>query len=184
MDSFDMVMESIDTSSPAEEGLNWDTSTLIHDPKVKQMRKYLKVGRKAYKLKLYDEALKYFKASEKLCDEMKKLVDKAREPDTFMERLLSYFTPIISLLPAYSVDEFGYLVIYNDDMSLTSTSVVKKNIQYRLNAFKLLIKKSEKVVETNKPNWSAKVKNSAALKAKLEKNAIKLEAYKNKLGVK
>lgn len=69
-------------------------------------------------------------------------------------------------------------------MSLTSTSVVKKNLQYRLNAFKLLIKKSEKVVETNKLNWSAKVKNSSTLKNKLEKNAIKLEVYKKKLGVK
>lgn len=93
MDSFDIVMEAISEESPVREGLNWDTSTLIHDPKVKRMRNYLKVGRKAYKLKLYDEALKYFKASEKLCDEMKKLVDEAREPDTFMERLLSYFTP-------------------------------------------------------------------------------------------
>lgn len=167
-------------SAAVVEGLNKDTADILKDPRIKRMRRCLKVGTKAFKLKLYDEAIKYYEEAGKICDEMKKVVDSAAEPATFAERFFSTITPIFTTLPIYDVKIDSSLVLYEDDMSTLTTSEVKKNIQQRLNLFKITIGRNVKVASSNKKRFAS----DPGVKAKVEANRGKLEKYKTKLGIK
>lgn len=170
MDSFDSIM-SVISNEVVTEGLNMDTARLIKDPRVKKMRTYMKLGKKAFKLKLYDEASSYFKDSLKLCDEMKKVIDDAKEPTKLMEKFCSYFTPVISTLPPFEVQGDTY-VYYEDEMSQMTNSAIKKNLQQRMNLFRVTLLKSIKMCESYKKDNPGKPS---------EKNIAKFKAYKEKM---
>lgn len=182
MDNFDTVLEFLD---PVEEGYNMDTAKLIKDPRVYEMRRMSKYAVKAYKLGVFGEAYKYFSKAYKMCDEMKKVVDQAREPEKFTEKLFGYFTPIFSMMPEsettggiYTGTSFvATSTTYIDSMSVKTKSAVKTSIQWRFNLFKKQIRDYVAMSKKKEDSWKKNGKKPS------EKSIAKLEAFKEKLGL-
>ena len=182
MDNFDIVLEFLD---PVEEGYNMDTAKLIKDPRVYEMRRMSKYAIKAYKVGVFSEAYKYFSKAYKMCDEMKKIVDQAREPEKFTEKLFGYLTPIFSTMPDSETTGAIYTgtsvvtisTTYTDSMSVGTKSAVKRNIQERFNLFKKQISDYVAMSKKKEASWKKKGKKPS------EKSIEVLKILKEKLGL-
>lgn len=146
------------------EGANLDTARLIRADDVKKARTLVKEGKKLLKkhkpVEDYKLAAKKFAEARTLIEKMKRVVDNSPEPVGFKEKLLSYFTPIFTLMPAEEIKNFmiipdgngGYYyrietMKYTDHMSSSTNSKVKEGIQYRFNLFLHNLDKYERITQ-------------------------------------
>ena len=138
----------------ATEGASWDTAKMIKDADVKKARELVKEANKLARKKKSttredcENAVKKYNEAEVLIQGMKQKVDNAPETIGFGEKLLSYFTPIFTLMPSAEITSFmilpdgngGYYIRYStksyeDKMSLSTNSNVKSRLQLKFNVF-------------------------------------------------
>lgn len=138
------------------EGANMDIEKLIRADEVKRARKLIQEAKKLRRKKEFDEAIKKLNESVKLISAMKKKVDGMPEPESRGSKILSYFTPLFTLMPSSQITgmkiiptvhtggqggaSLGYTIKiirteYTDKMSENTKSAVKKQLQLKFNLF-------------------------------------------------
>jgi len=142
---------SDDAVEIATEGVSWDIAKMIRADDVKKARALVKEGKhlskKNHSVTDYQKALANFKEANDLIYSMKEKVDKMPEAVGLGEKIISYFTPIFTLMPSSEITNVmiipsgnGYYInyttkTYTDHMSSTTNSHVKESLQEKFNLF-------------------------------------------------
>lgn len=138
----------------AEEGINMDTANLIHDEDVKKMRALVKEAKACKKANDIKKSISNLNQAIVLANKMKQKIDAAPEPKNWGQRILSWFTPIFTLMPSKEISKIyprlyltgnndapiGIEIVvetktYTDQLSMNTRSSVKETLQYKMNLF-------------------------------------------------
>jgi hypothetical protein len=163
LNQFIVTCESLLINDIANEGYNMDIAKMIKDADVQKARNLYKEANKLYRSKNYTEALNKYKEGIALIYAMKTKVDNMPEPKSRSEKILSWFTPIFTLMPQEEATGAVYTgngtivtyTSYSDSMSRGTSNSVKRSLQERFNLF---IKRSEDRIE--KCNYKIKTSES------------------------
>lgn len=142
----------------ALEGVNMDIAKLIRADDVKNARQLIKEAKKLARKKEFDEANKLLRIAKGMVKKMKDKVESMPEPDSKKTKVLSWFTPLFSTLPASEIDSMiytgnGWITTYKthtDKYSRETNSSVKRRIQERFNLFLVNIDKYTEVYNKRK----------------------------------
>lgn len=165
----------------AIEGVNMDIAKLVRAEDVKEAKQLVKDAKKDKKAKEFNSAIKKLTVAKALINKMKTKVDGMPEPDSRGQKILSYFTPIFTMMPTDKLEDIKVIPVFSssgdisfiyeftyvkitDKMSKETKSSVKKNLQYKFNLF---IHNVDKTIDSYK---EAKRYYEAKMKKKAEKN--------------
>jgi len=168
----------------ALEGANMDMAKLIKADDVKKARELMKEAKKLRRQHEYDAAIAKLKEGGALIAKMKDVVDKMPEPESRGSKILSYFTPIFSMMPSDELTDVKVIPVFGSDGSLTfmldfqysrytdkmsknTKSAVKRNIQYRFNLFLHNVDKFADAYKEEKRYYDNAQAKKAAKKNKL-----------------
>ncbi len=168
----------------ALEGANMDMAKLIKADEVKRARALFKEAKKLRRQHQYDEAIKKLKEGGVLIAKMKTIVEKMPEPESRGSKILSYFTPIFTLMPSSELTDVKVIPVlgndgnitfmieyqfstYTDRMSKETKSSVKRNLQYKFNLFLHNVDKFIDAYQEEKRYYENKQAKKAAKNNKL-----------------
>jgi hypothetical protein len=161
--SLEGFINSCESMTIAEEGVNLQTAKMIRGKDVKEARNLVKAARKLAKSRSkesLEKAIAMLKDARALVDKAKKEIDSMPEPMTTWEKLKAAFTPIFTMLPSSEVKQviptYNYggnggmsLTVISetteDELSESTASQLKKTLQQILN---LLLKNIDKDISS------------------------------------
>ena len=173
-----------------EEGYNRDTvKAVLTDQYLTDLQAHLKAGKKAQlygwrkkDIKSYQTAIKEYTKAAELARKLKTKIYNMPGPETSLERILSYVTPILNPIfnfrfprnEVYSVTvgdtTYTKITTYSDHMSNNSESDVARSFQERFNLFlhdiEITIKNCNRSIAKIKKKEAKKAAKAAAKTAK------------------
>lgn len=168
----------------ALEGANMDMAQIIKAVDVKKARELMKEAKRLRREHQYDDAITKLKEGGALIAKMKTTVEKMPEPESRGSKILSYFTPIFTLMPSNELTDVKVIPVigsdgsltfvldfqysrYTDKMSKETKSAVKRNLQYKFNLFLHNVDKFADAYKEEKRYYENAQAKKAAKKNKL-----------------
>lgn len=168
----------------ALEGANMDMAQIIKAVDVKKARELMKEAKRLRREHQYDDAITKLKEGGALIAKMKTTVEKMPEPESRGSKILSYFTPIFTLMPSDELTDVKVIPVigsdgsltfvldfqysrYTDKMSKETKSAVKRNLQYKFNLFLHNVDKFADAYKEEKRYYENAQAKKAAKKNKL-----------------
>lgn len=179
-----------------EEGYNRDVvRSVLKDDYLYDLQAHLKAGKKAHlygwrkkDISSYETAIKEYKKAKELSLKLKKKIYDMPGPETTLEKILSYVTPIMNPIfnfkfprqEVYSMTigdtTYTQYTTYVDDMSKNSKSDITRSFQERFNLFNHNLENTIKNCERSIGKIKKKAaKKAAKAKAKSMKESLALD---------